>query len=73
MDKLTKAYVLAAAAIAGLGDRIGGGRLHKAAEGERGAGAVETILIVLGLIAISGLVITGITAFVNGKIGSLGN
>ncbi|MEE1652118.1 hypothetical protein V1260_15155 [Brachybacterium sp. J144] len=37
-----------------------------------GANTVEYILIVLGGIAIAGLVIAGITAFVNGKIGELG-
>lgn len=37
-----------------------------------GANTVEYILIVLGAIGIAALVIAGITAFVNGKIGQLG-
>ncbi len=42
-------------------------RLELARRDERGAGAVEWMILVLGVVAIAGLAIVGVKTFVQGK------
>jgi hypothetical protein len=65
--KITTAVLAATLHIAGITDRIKA-RYRRAASGEQGFGVSE-VLMIIGIIAVVGIIIVAVTGYVNGKIG----